>query len=206
MRWIKHGSLALGVVVALVGLVFALGSFVPVGHRASVSTRLDAPPARVWELISDYESGPTWRRDVRSVETLAGTSDAVLYREDRTTGPLTMRVTESVPRRRLVTEIADEGLPFGGRWTFELSDAEPGTRLTITEDGEIYSPLFRSLSRFVFGYTSTLESYVSDLAAALGGRRDDRVPLDARTVEGRAGYPRSWVAGCPSSRTHSKLE
>ena len=30
--------------------------------------------------------------------------------------------------------------------------------MTITERGEIYNVIFRALSKFVFGYTSTMES------------------------------------------------
>ena len=33
-----------------------------------------------------------------------------------------------------------------------------GSRLSITERGEVYNPIFRALSRFVFGYTGTIES------------------------------------------------
>ncbi len=33
-----------------------------------------------------------------------------------------------------------------------------GSRVTITERGEIYNPIFRTLARFVFGYTSTMET------------------------------------------------
>jgi hypothetical protein len=57
-----------------------------------------------------------------------------------------------------VTRIADPDQPFGGTWTFELTRAGAGTRVTITERGEVYNPIFRFLSRFVFGHTATLES------------------------------------------------
>ena len=65
--------------------------------------------------------------------------------------------------RRLVTRIADTGLPFGGQWTYELVPDGEGTRLTITEDGEVYNPLFRFVSRFVMGHTATIERYLDDV-------------------------------------------
>ena len=63
----------------------------------------------------------------------------------------------------LVTRIADTGLAFGGSWTFALQPAASGTRLSITENGEVYNPLFRVMSRFVFGHTATIDRYLGDL-------------------------------------------
>jgi hypothetical protein len=71
----------------------------------------------------------------------------------------------------MVTRIADQGLPFGGRWTYELAPSNAGTRVVITEDGEIYNPIFRFMARFVFGYAGTLETYLSQLQARMGGAK-----------------------------------
>jgi len=47
--------------------------------------------------------------------------------------------------------------------------AENGaTRLTITEDGEVSNVFFRFMSRFVFGHTATLDSYLAALTKQLG--------------------------------------
>ncbi len=57
-------------------------------------------------------------------------------------------------------------MPFGGTWTYVLVPDVAGTRLTITEDGEVYNPLFRFLSRFVFSQTATIDTYLRHLEAA----------------------------------------
>ncbi len=64
-----------------------------------------------------------------------------------------------------MTRIADPDLPFGGTWTFELAPEAGGTRLTITERGEIRNPIFRTMSRFVFGYGATMETFLAELRA-----------------------------------------
>ena len=46
------------------------------------------------------------------------------------------------------------------RWTYEIAPAPNGTTLTITEDGEVYNPIFRFMSRFVFGHEATMASYL----------------------------------------------
>jgi hypothetical protein len=73
-------------------------------------------------------------------------------------------VEQAVPDRLLVGRIADANLPFGGSWTYELApDAGGRTTLTITEDGEVYNPIFRFMSRFVMGHDATIKQYLSDV-------------------------------------------
>ena len=80
-----------------------------------------------------------------------------------------MEVSGEEPPRRLVTRIADEDLPFGGTWTYRLEPDGGGTRVTITEDGEVYNPVFRFVSRFVMGHDATLRTYLDDLEAHMAG-------------------------------------
>ena len=87
--------------------------------------------------------------------------------EDGKNDRITFVVETSEPPRRLVTRIADPKLPFGGTWTYALTPASGGTTLVITENGEIYNPIFRVMARFVFGYESTMTSYLTNLTARL---------------------------------------
>jgi hypothetical protein len=74
-----------------------------------------------------------------------------------------------VPPRALVARIADRKLPFGGTWTYETSSAKDGSSLVrITENGEIYSPIFRVAARFVLGDSRTQEEYLQALGAKFG--------------------------------------
>jgi hypothetical protein len=68
----------------------------------------------------------------------------------------------------MVTRIADSKLPFGGTWAYEIVPASNSCTLTITEDGEVYNPLFRFVSRFVIGHTATLDGYLKALSTKLG--------------------------------------
>jgi hypothetical protein len=74
------------------------------------------------------------------------------------------RVETSAPKR-IVNRIADPKLPFGGSWIYEIAPIGTGTELTITENGEVYNPLFRFVSRFIMGHTATIEKYQRDLLA-----------------------------------------
>jgi hypothetical protein len=79
-----------------------------------------------------------------------------------------LQVTEAVPPRRLVTRIADPNLPWGGTWTTEITLTSGGSVVRITEDGYVNNPLFRFMARFIFGYASTLDSYMKSLGEKFG--------------------------------------
>jgi hypothetical protein len=81
-----------------------------------------------------------------------------------------------VAPKRLVGRITDTSLPFRGSWTYVLQSEGTGTRLSITENGEVYNPIFRFMSRFVFGHTATMERYLVDLAAHVQKTTSARPP------------------------------
>lgn len=161
------------VLVLAIASVVGTGALLPVGHTASVERTLAAPPAVVWALVTDPSGFPAWRADVERVRVLApGPSGPSGWVEYAGRDSLALQVVEIAPPGRLVTRIADPSLPFGGTWTYELVADGPGTRLRITEDGEVYNPVFRFVARFVLGHTATLESYLQaleDRLARTGG-------------------------------------
>ncbi|HEU4748968.1 MAG TPA: SRPBCC family protein [Gemmatimonadaceae bacterium] len=164
----KIALIVLGAFAALVIVVVAAGMALPVEHRAVREARYERPSAEIFALIADPKKFPSWRSSVESVEILPDSNGRRRYREVGSDGAILYEVEESVPNERLVTRIADRSLPFGGRWTFELIPSGGSTIVRITEDGEVYNPVFRFLSRFVIGHTRGLDTYLRDLARQLG--------------------------------------
>lgn len=165
MRWLLG---AVGVVVLAVVIVVVVGMLLPQSHVASVSARYRAAPEAVWAALTDVRAFPSWRKEVTSVELLADRNGHRAWREVGKDGSVTYEAVESDPPKRLVGKIADEHLPYGGTWTYEIVPESGGSRLTITERGEIYNPLFRFMARFVFGYTSTMENVLRALGRKYG--------------------------------------
>jgi len=146
--------------------VLAIGWLLPVAHQASrAETFHEVGPDALFELISAVESYPSWWHDVSRVESLPPLAAEKRFRQHDANGTIVMAVVESQPPHRFVTRIDDPDQPFGGTWTFEIVPDGLGARLTITERGEVYSPLFRFMSRFIFGHTATMESFLAALAA-----------------------------------------
>ena len=158
------------VLVALLGFALLVGLLLPTAHRTSRQGIYAAAPDDVWRAITDVEAFPSWRDGVEGVERLPDRDGRSVWTEHTSDGSLTFATERSEPPRLLVIRIADRNLPFGGTWTDEIAPAARGSRLTITEDGEIYNPLFRVMARFVFGYEATIERYLSSLQRHLQAR------------------------------------
>jgi uncharacterized membrane protein len=153
-----------GTLVALVALILIIGALLPRSHRALRQITLHQPVDEVYAIVRDFGSAPTWRRDLTRVELL----EARLFREHSKNGTVTYEILAAVPNTKLVTRIADRNLGYSGSWTYEFLAEENRTRVRITEDGEISNILFRFMSRFVFGQTSTIDAYLTALALKFG--------------------------------------
>jgi Polyketide cyclase / dehydrase and lipid transport len=164
MKWILIGALILAGILILVVII---GALLPKQHVATRSIAVNASPEAVWKLIS---GPPTWRPDVKSYEELSLQNGHCVWREtDKHEQTITYETIESAAPTRLVTKIADPKLPFGGTWTYEISPTPTGSSLTITENGEVYNPIFRFVSRFIMGNTATIDAYLKALQTKLGG-------------------------------------
>jgi uncharacterized protein YndB with AHSA1/START domain len=162
MKWVIIAALSLAGVVLLVILI---GALLPRKHVVARSVSLHQPPETVWKLIT---GPPAWRPDIKGFEELPANNGHRMWRETDEHGhTITYETVESVAPSRLVTRIADPKLPFGGTWTYEITPTGSGCSLTITENGEVYNPLFRFASRFVMGHEATINAYLKALTAKL---------------------------------------
>jgi hypothetical protein len=169
-----------GILVLSILVIVAVGYSLPVSHVAARAIVLKEKPEEVFALISDFKDEPAWRGDVRQVDMLPDKDGHTQFREQSTQGTLTMIVLESKPPQRLVSEIEGKDLPFGGRWVFEIFPASGGCRLNITERGEVYNPVFRFVSRYIIGYTGTMDGYLKSVARKFG---EHAQPVDGNAVQ-----------------------
>jgi uncharacterized protein YndB with AHSA1/START domain len=165
---VRYLLISVAVLGAIVLIVVLVGWSLPVQHRATGEATLPASPQSVYQLITDVDRFPQWRSSVKSTERLPDSAGKKRFREVGSDGTILYEVDSAVPDQRLVTRIADRSLPFGGSWTFELIPRGDSTTIRITEDGEVYNPIFRFVSRFVFGHTATIEKYLADVRTAVG--------------------------------------
>ena len=155
-------------VVLLVLMVVAIGTALPQNHTASRSAFIRATPDQVFRLVSGPQD---WRADLKQFKVGEENGHPVIRETDKHGQTITYEVVQSQPPNQLKRTIADKSLPFGGSWTWNIQPQPGGSAVTIIEEGEIYNPVFRFLSRFVIGHTRTIDNYLAMLrAAAEGGK------------------------------------
>ncbi len=165
MKWVLW---ILGVFAVLTAAVFLIGATLPVRHHASRTVTFTRPAEKVWAAITNVQDFPAWRGDVKSVQLLSPAGGKRSWKETGSNGSITYVAEEEVPQSRLVARIANPGLPFGGTWTYLVNTTASGTTLQIKEDGEVYNPLFRFMSRFVLGHAATMDTFLKALGVRLG--------------------------------------
>jgi hypothetical protein len=158
----------IGGLILLVGIVALIGTRLPKSHVASRSILLHKSPQEVYAVVRDFGSAPQWRSDVKQMEVEAPPGGPVYFREVGKNDTINYELVEDVPAQRMVTRIRDTDLGYSGQWTYLFAAENGGTRVTIREDGEVSNVIFRFMSRYVFGHTATIDSYLTSLAKRFG--------------------------------------
>lgn len=160
----------LAVVAGLV--LYLLGRGQPERHKASRRFTVPQPRAVVWAALTDYASMPQWWPAVKAVRVeTKPNGEVITWNKDGHGREIGFRTAEEKAPVRLVREIVGDDLPFGGTWTYELADEKDGgTRVTLTEDGFITSPLFRAIARYFLGLDATMKDFEKHFTARLAAK------------------------------------
>ena len=162
MKWI----LKIAVLLVILGCaVFGIGFFLPEAHQATVEIVFSSPPDVVWETLTEVSEYASWRSDVEDISGVTGTASSRGWTEEPS--GLAFSTVIHQPGVLWRVRIANEGLPFGGAWSYRLTQEGDGTRLSITEDGEVYNPIYRFVSRFIIGHDATIRRYLNDVELEL---------------------------------------
>jgi len=166
MKWVLIGF---GGLVGLIALMALIGAFVSRDHRATSTVTLRQPRDSVWKVVRDLGNITTWWPAMEKAERLPDRDGHEVWRQKMSGFDVPIIVMESAPPRRLVTQIdPTAGGAFGGTWTYELASEGTGTRISVTEAGWISNPIFRFMSRFLFGYYGSLDKYLKALGSRFG--------------------------------------
>ena len=167
MKWVL---IVVGAVLGLVALITLIGAFVPREHRATSTVVLHQPVDSVWKVVRDLGGVPAWWPEIKESVRLPDKDGHEVWRQKMSGWDVPLIVIESTAPRRLLTQIdTSAGGAFGGTWTYELTpDSGAGTKISVTEAGWIGNPIFRTLSRFVFGYYGSLDGYLRALGKRFG--------------------------------------
>ncbi len=155
-----------GLLLLAAGAWFA-GSRLPVGHTASVTIDLPHPRESVWAVVTDFAATPSWFSGVRSSVRVADIDGRPAWREDFDGFEVVMETRAAAAPGHLERVVHAGNAGFRGSWTWHLDSTATGTRLTITERGEVDNPLFRLMMSFG-DPAATARQYADALERRLG--------------------------------------
>ncbi len=127
------------------------------------SIEIAAPPAQVWELVSDLTNMRRWSpQNVLSVllgKPAVGTRFVNLNRKGLLVWPTTARIVDLVPQQRIAFRVADNWTV----WSLALEPTASGTRLVQRREApEGISPVSAGLTKAVMGGQERFYSEIED--------------------------------------------
>jgi len=170
----KLALIIIAIMFAVVLAVLLIGALLPKNHVASRQIVIHRSLAEVYQSVRNFEAAPSWRSDLERVEVIPTDDNHIRFREHGKHGAVTYDLVEDRPNEKIVTCIVDKDLGYSGTWTYVFTDEPDGTRVEITERGEVSNILFRFMSRFVFGHSSTIEQYLAALGRKFGEETSPR--------------------------------
>ena len=154
--------------IMVIMVVWFIGSRLPRQHEVVLSVNLNADIQAVWHLLNDFKAYPEWRPSVVRVQRLSDHQGKEVWQEsDRHGHDVAYATMESIFNERIIRRIVTPGLPYGGQWILALSPTSSGCSLSITEQGEIYNPMFKIMSKYVFGYDASIKRFIADVKSRL---------------------------------------
>ena len=157
-----------GTLIAVVALAYIVGMMMPQNKRTVRMVHINQAPETLFAVLNDPPSAATWRTGLKSTEMLPDRNGHRMWKEFNKMGTMTFIETEVAAPTRLVVTIADKSAGFGGAWTFSLKPSSGGTDLTIADDAEVYSPMYRVMGALFFNSAQPLEQCLRDLAKKYG--------------------------------------
>ena len=98
------------------------------------------------------ELAQNWRPDVIRCEVVPATGRELTQETTRNGETVTYELLDRKPPESMKRRIATPNLPYSGTWSYSLQPHVGGTIVRITENGEVYNPVFRFVSRFILGH------------------------------------------------------
>ena len=152
----------------VLGGAYLYGRRLPREHVVTSTIVLVTQADTVFRLMRNFEAAPSWWSDVKSVERIAGAPKESWRQSLGASGTIEIEVSGVTPGRAMeVTILNAEEQGWGGTWYYEVVDTPSGTEVTITEEGFVDSPIFRTLMQ-LRGKYRTIDSYLSSLGAHFG--------------------------------------
>lgn len=140
----------------------AYGSTIPEGHTVSGSEVIKADIDDVFAMQSNVQEYPKWHDLVAEIKDYKENEDGTaswteIWKDGNEFG---MKRTAYVRNKIIRVEIEDRAEVFNGSWTFDFEEVEGGTKVTITENGNIPNNFIRGMYHLATEPDQTLKEHL----------------------------------------------
>lgn len=140
-------------------LLALIGLTISKTHSLTYSINIEKPTELIWNKLRDDLKSAEWRNDLKSVEALQRWNNYEAFKEIyKNGGSLNYAIIYKKENEKLIRKII-HNKNFGGEWIIELRE----NKVTITENGEIYNPIFRVLGKIFHDPSKTIVRFLNDL-------------------------------------------
>lgn len=160
MYWILF---VMGALASLVLAVIVGGLVTSRRYVASRAVTVRATPETIWNLVRDVGAYAEWRPEIESALV-----DGEEWQEFMTGRALRFGVVASEAPRRFVARMLDDDVSSTREWTWDLAPGDRGTRVTLTERGEIGNPIARFVAAQMSGHSRSIDAVLGALAIKVG--------------------------------------
>jgi uncharacterized protein YndB with AHSA1/START domain len=157
------------VIIAVMVVLFG-GSVVGYGFvrnepvKGHAEVIISAPREQVFALLADPRRTPEWRTEVEAIHDYRETGNGLAAWTEVSGGAeLDLRISERVDNERIVIVVDDEFAHYRGEWVFTFSDHEGGTRLAVTEAGEVPNPFIRGMFHLLANRDKTQQAHLDSI-------------------------------------------
>ena len=121
------------VLLVLAGAAYLYARSIPVRQTHTRTTTLKQTPEALFALLTDLPNFPKWNRNLVKIEMLPPVDGKEATRQTyKGDMQMTIITTESLPPTRLVRSMGDDGGPFQGSWTYEISRTADASQIVLT--------------------------------------------------------------------------
>lgn len=156
--------------------IYGYGTNLPESYEVTRRALYDQSVTAVWQAITDYEKMPGWSEHVEKVERLEDQEGLPVWRFYTSDGHyMDIEVVKAEEPNIYISRISETDMPFGGSWTFLLTQkGDEATEVILKEESYISSPLWRLLMKFVLGKGAMADAYLEQLGQKFGEKVEIR--------------------------------
>lgn len=131
-------------------LIVCIGFFANPHHFSEKTIFLSASPDVVWSYLTDVQSLPKYRKEIKKVTIIAvSESEKIRYMQQTNHGVMILELKEEKQKNKLRIDSVKSNLPIHATWRYTLNPENKGTLLKVSQELESRSFWTNAILSFI---------------------------------------------------------